>query len=174
MKWLAAMIAMAALMGAGSAGAAAYVVNVLAPPTVVPVGSRGYMFGEATFPDVFLGLGDTLEINVDFGGDVELPPGNAVGDVYVLPGRGACIDNCLRQIWYPYIVGLGGTGVSIPVSVLTFNPDIVDPDTFDINTVGYFFASVPEPATWALMLAGVFLAGSVLRLQRRQPQGAMP
>ena len=41
------------------------------------------------------------------------------------------------------------------------------PGTTDLN-VGVFTSAVPEPATWALMLAGVAMMGAALR-QRRRP-----
>ena len=78
------------------------------------------------------------------------------------------------------------TSLTIPAGTFTVGHDYVfqlifddlarDPNATvandyrsDVRTVGYFTvsAAVPEPATWAMMIGGMFMAGGALRRRRR-------
>lgn len=48
----------------------------------------------------------------------------------------------------------------------------VDDTGNHISEISYDVASVPEPATWAMMVLGMGLAGAAMRRSRRQPQPA--
>jgi hypothetical protein len=57
-----------------------------------------------------------------------------------------------------------GNGEAISTLAFTFSPDVGSGRQFRVIDVG----AIPEPATWAMMLAGFFGMGGMLRTQRRR------
>jgi hypothetical protein len=62
-------------------------------------------------------------------------------------------------------------GNQIMVAADVYNPNIYNPATQtygNTGNVGGLAGGVPEPATWGLMITGVFCIGAAMRQQRRQ------
>lgn len=104
---------------------------------VYDVVTGAYLYGNDTWGN----------INVD-GVD-----GRAFGNFFI-PGSATVISNGERREWYTRSAGVFfyARGVDHPVSYTVWS-----------NAT----ANVPEPATWAMIIAGLGLVGSTLRGQRR-------
>jgi len=59
-------------------------------------------------------------------------------------------------------------GVTDTVGITSATITNISDDAWGIDDVSYNFAGVPEPASWALMLLGVFSLGGALRKQHRK------
>lgn len=59
------------------------------------------------------------------------------------------------------------TGPDIQTLTFNFDPCIADAKQFRLELPGASLPGVPEPATWGLMIVGVFAVGAAMRLQRR-------
>ena len=78
-----------------------------------------------------------------------------------------------------YLSGFGGSTAAAEAALIQSASDgtaylNIHTTTFTGGEIRGFLASVPEPATWALMLAGFGLAGAGLRSRRRALAGAEP
>lgn len=59
------------------------------------------------------------------------------------------------------------TGPDIQTLTFNFDPGVADAKQFRLQLPGASLPGVPEPATWGLMIVGVFAVGAAMRLQRR-------
>jgi hypothetical protein len=86
-------------------------------------------------------------------------------------------DTSLLSTWNPtFTAAHGGTAAGAAAAFLTALQDgkayINIHTTFATSgEIRGFFDAVPEPSSWALMLAGFGLAGAALRARRRAPLG---
>jgi hypothetical protein len=105
-----------------------------------------------------------------------------VGGYTGTPGEGFQLlgaYNAGAAPWSVFIIGAGGTFV-VPAGATKLYLGLPDgfsfngpPGTYNDNTGGFTVTgiSVPEPATWVMMLTGLGLAGATLR-RRRAPFAA--
>lgn len=172
MNQLAAGVAVAVLAFAGSASAAVHVLNY--------VSSGGTpMTGHFVITTL-----DTL--NAASGYDITGISGDIDGDMITSltlnpnqPFTATSADGLFNydDVWFSGMPHLSNGGVlGTLMSGLEFNFFSDNADTYELyladgrtytaNSIGTAFGAVPEPATWALMIAGFGLAGMSLR--RRQ------
>lgn len=74
------------------------------------------------------------------------------------------------NVWNTFTSTFAVTGTSGVLKVLAYSSGNYHVDDVSVTDVS---GGVPEPATWALMLAGFGVVGSVVRRHRRAPAGAM-
>ena len=173
MNWVGVAAAAVLLLGAGSASAATFTVDVNAPPTIDyrSDGEIQYLSGSASFPDVTLTVGDQLVVNVDYGEALSNADLLEYDDTVVNfnAARGSSLDSGTVQLSYPYnfSIGIGSTGFSITAYVVdNFGTPTEGTYNFDLNAISYSVTAVPEPQVWAMLLAGIAGIGVVLRRRR--------
>ena len=99
--------------------------------------------------------------------------------VYLSEVVGAFADANGKVIGTPFVVGDGAketvTEVGVTQLLLGVNDDIFDDNSgsLTMQVSGPTAAGVPEPATWAIMLAGFGGLGVAMRSRRRQPFAAI-
>jgi hypothetical protein len=164
----------AALLGLASPGRATTFFADVSAPLHYGVDQNGHIdaTGSATFADVVLHVGDDLQLTVEFGAPLEVPDVCIPCSNYLLNlPRGYQLDLGMVEFNYPYMqfVNVADGDSSFAVDVRAYQnygaPNTVA--SFDVNSVSYVFQTVPEPATWALMLIGAGMVGAGLRSSRR-------
>jgi len=129
-------------------------------------------FGGVPYSD---GNGDTTFVANDFNGN----SGNVFPSFYIDHSQypaylnaliGAFADSAGHVVGTPFLIGNGPYDATAPGGAtqlfLGLNDDIFGDNTgaFLVNVSGP--GGVPEPATWAMMIAGFGLAGATLRRRR--------
>jgi hypothetical protein len=164
-----ACLAACLALAAGRASATAYVVDLTIVPTPEIVNNQLAYTGVGFFPDIFMVPGDSIVVNVDYGGGCcflpryASPPSSAWLNVFYGTQHEGAFFVTSDEPFYTE-----GAGFSFPASVVYDAALPIPPDVgFDIKSISFLVAQIPEPNTWAMMLVGFAATGAMLRGKRR-------
>jgi hypothetical protein len=152
----------------GAAHATTYVVDLTSTP-YVHTGVPGDVFvgDNISFPGVFVTGGDKITINVHFASPVPIftlgPTGGAAA---FLNGFLKLDNNSGIAVYWNDIPTFSSNGFTIDGSAIQYRKFPDAGAGYDIHNVSFFFASAPEPSTWAVCLLGLAGVGAALRRRK--------
>lgn len=174
MRVVSAILATAAVLAAGSARAADFIVNLTTTPMVSTLNNQPDYFGTIVFPDVLLGAGDTLTANVTFTSPLAFARPIGPDSFAVFNVRYGTLATGDLMFVTPFGYQGNASGFTLHASAVPQNPTIPNPTgRFDLNSITFRVAAIPEPGTWAMLLLGLGATGALLRRRRGEGRAAL-